>query len=129
MSLDDFIVNLRFFLPSKSLTRTILELNSEFLRLSEMPEGQMPKTKGKGRILGFLTRGLRVEQQQRVIAERLYRYLAAVARKSNELDEIVYVWDCIPHGMAVHLGFPAYTDIQARTDVGIRAIGALKELT
>jgi hypothetical protein len=31
--------------------------------------------------------------------------------------------------MAESVGFPAYADIQVRTDVGIRALNALKELT
>lgn len=128
MSVDDFIVNLKFFLPSKPLTKTILELNSEYL--GELPK-QNKRKKTVNRILGFVSGRSRLDQHQRVIAERLYRYLSSIAQEiePNETQGIMLITDLIPRGIPRWLGLPEYTKIDVATDLGNRTILALEALT
>src|SRR5688500_91925 len=102
MSFDDFILEMRFFIPSEALTKEIVALNEHFIE----PDNQhlSDARRPHGTILRW--RRKQLKEHQLLIAERLYRYFASVARNSKEADAIVYIWDCIPHGMAVPLGFP-----------------------
>ena len=125
MSFDDFILEMKFFLPSEALTREVVALNQYFLRAQETDSerGSHPVTN----VVRW--RPKRIKEPQRLIAERLYRYFASVARNSKDPEAVVFIWDCIPHGMSVPLGFPPYAEIEAGTEPGIRAIAALRELT
>lgn len=128
MSLDDFIVNLRFFLPSKSLTKTILDLNSEYL--GEVPK-QNKRKKTVNRLLGFVSGRSKVDHHQRVIAERLFRYLSSIAQEiePNEKQDVMLITDLVPRGIPRWLGLPDYTRIDVGTDLGNRTILALEALT
>lgn len=130
MSVDKLIIELQFFMPSKVVTTTILDLNGLFLKAAEdsTPVKSFRVDLKSHRFRSFL-RQREVRRQQRNIAERLYRYLASVARNEHLNGRPVNIWECISQGMSTALGFPSYEEIDVHTDLGHHASNALRDLT
>src|SRR5205085_426915 len=83
-----------------------------FSRLSrEVPRFERPHSPGEYREIQ--------RQNQLIIAERLYGYLAILARSPYAGDKARYeLWEAIPHGMGMLLGFTTPSDY--RRDVNWR---------
>jgi hypothetical protein len=122
VSIDDFIIELRFFVPSKELAESINILNEHYLN----PE---KKVRAYHKLKGRWGHRKRITELQRTIGERLYRHFATTARRRRNTDEAVSIWECIPQGMAVNLGFPSYADIDVQTLLGRRTHDVLRDLT
>jgi len=110
VSIDDLIVELKFFVPSKKLTERILELNERYLNPGKEPR--------RRKIIGGWRRGKNIAMQQRTIGERLYRQLAATARSQDNSAESFSVFEWVPRGMAVNLGFPSHSEIDFQSEIG-----------
>ncbi len=116
MSIDDLIVELKFFVPSKKLTERILDLNERYLNPGKEPR--------RRKIIGW-GRGRNIAEQQRTIGERLYRQLAATARCRDNSEECFSIFEWVPRGMAVNLGFPSHSEIDFQSEIGRRTSDVL----